>query len=268
MPISDWIEKMGRTIFESPFGALEASRDAPEMAEIRLALLDEVKAKSHRVAGRDVFPYNVVKIHLGGVPEQQAEIFHGEFFSQFCEEELRNGLAKAHYRFPEELRVEIETRSELPGPKDKWLWVETVSEPKAEPVPIVRRTARLIVEKGSANQSVLELRKARINIGRTSDVYKTDGPSRRNDLAFTEESEINRTVSREHAHIVYVEKTGEYRLFNDRWYKPGSKTEGNCGLWVIRDGLGQEVHRNPRGFLLMSGDEIHFGRAVVRVELS
>ena len=46
MPISDWFEKLGRTIFESPFGAMDSAKDAPEIAEIRLALLDEVKAKT------------------------------------------------------------------------------------------------------------------------------------------------------------------------------------------------------------------------------
>ena len=56
MAISDLIEKIGRTIFEAPFGSMQISKNAPELAEIRLAVLDEVKAKSHRVSGKDVFP--------------------------------------------------------------------------------------------------------------------------------------------------------------------------------------------------------------------
>jgi hypothetical protein len=94
-------------------------------------------------------------------------------------------------------------------------------------------------------------------------VYRSDGPSRRNDLAFTEDSEINRTVSREHAHVLLHKKTGEYRLYNDRFYKG----EGGCGLWIIRDGLSQEVHRDARGVRLLPGDEIHLGRAVLRFRL-
>jgi hypothetical protein len=264
MPVSDWIEKLGRTIFERPFDSIASSEEAPEMAEIRLAILDEVKSKTHRVAGRDVFPYNEVRIHLGGVPEQKSEFFQAPFFSQFCEEQVRSGLAKAKYRFPEDLRVHVETTPELPGPKGKWLWVEVENEVRPEAAAPMRPTARLVVVKGTANQRELPLTKARTNIGRTADVFRTDGPLRRNDLAFTEDSPINRSVSREHAHLLYQKKMGEYHLFNDRWYTPGSKTDGNCGLWVIRDGLSQEVHRSTKGFRLLAGDEIHFGRAVVR----
>jgi pSer/pThr/pTyr-binding forkhead associated (FHA) protein len=129
---------------------------------------------------------------------------------------------------------------------------------------VARRSARLAVVRGTANQPEIILKKVRTNIGRTSEVSRLDGPSRRNDLAFTEDTEINRTVSREHAHVVYNKTAGEYRLYNDRWYKGEGRSKGNCGLWIIRDGLSQEVHRNLRGFKLQAGDDIQLGRAVVR----
>lgn len=266
MPVSDWLEKLGRTVFEAPFEAMEASRDAPEMAEVRLAIFDEIRGKSHRVAGRDVFPFNQVRIHLTGVPEEKAKLFESKFFEQFCAEHIRTSLTKSDYRFPDDLAVEIETTPDLPAAKGKWLWVEaeTVQRDAAPPA---RRPAKIVLVKGSANARETPLVKARINIGRGADVFRTDGPSRRNDLAFAEDSAINRTVSREHAHIIYVKESGEYRLFNDRWYTPGSKTDGNCGLWVIRDGLSQEVHRTAKGFRLQAGDEIHFGRAVAKFVL-
>ncbi|MEO8126290.1 MAG: FHA domain-containing protein [Bryobacteraceae bacterium] len=263
MAISEWIEKLGRAVFESPFDTARISRDAPELAEIRLAVLDEVKAKSHRVAGRDVFPFNVVKIRIGGVPDSQSNVLRSAFFTAFFEQELRGGLKKASYRFPENLRVEIDTTAQLPGPKESWLSVETFSrEQPAEPAGPMRKAARLTVMKGTANDKDIVLTKARTNIGRTVDVYRADGPSRRNDLAFTEENEISRSVSREHAHILFDKGTGEYRLFNDRRPKPGAKD--GCGLWIIRDGLSLEVHHNSRGTSLKAGDEIHLGRAMVR----
>jgi hypothetical protein len=265
MPISEWIEKLGRVIFESPFGVLEAARDAPELAEIRLAVLDEVKARSHRVGDRDVFPYNAVRIRLNGVPEEQAKVFTGKFFAQFCEQELRAGLAKSNYRFPEDLEVEVETTPTLPGPKDRWLVVEAESRPRPAVEEHSTTGARLAVVRGVANHAGLALEKTRTNIGRTTDVYRKAGPSRRNDLAFDESDEISRTVSREHAHIVFDRKAGECRLFNDRSYQPETgKPDSNCGLWIIRDGLSHEVHRGERGVRLEPGDEIHLGRAVVR----
>ena len=268
MPLSELIEKLGRTIFEAPFGSTRIAKDAPELAEIRLAVLDEVKARSHRVSGKQVFPYNVVRIHLRGVPDSQAAVFKGAFFGQFFEQELKGGLARSNYRFPDDLLVEVVTTPQLPAPGEQWLWVETESREKPAPAaPATRKTARLVVMKGTANEREITLNKARTNLGRTVDVYRADGPSRRNDLAFSEDSEINRTVSREHAHIAFHKRAGEYRLYNDRWYKQGHKGDGGCGLWIIRDGLSQEVHRNARGTRLQHGDEIHLGRAVVKFQL-
>jgi hypothetical protein len=82
---------------------------------------------------------------------------------------------------------------------------------------------------------------------------------RRNDLAFVEDSEENRSVSREHAHIDRDNTTGEYRLFNDRWYERGA----DCGTRIVRDGVSIEVHRDTRGRRLEPGDEIHLGRAIL-----
>src|SRR5579884_862615 len=204
MPVSDWIERLGRSIFEAPFSA-QITKDAPELAEIRLAVLDEVKSKSHRVAGKQVFPYNIVRIHLRGIPDGQAPVFRGEFFPQFFEEELRAGLTRANYRFPEDLKVEIQTTPQLPAAKEHWLYIETESKekPAEEPVRLPRKPAKLVVLKGTANEREIPLTKARTNIGRTVDVMRSEGPSRRNDLAFTEDTEINRSVSREHAHIMF-----------------------------------------------------------------
>ena len=112
---------------------------------------------------------------------------------------------------------------------------------------------------GSANAPELPLDKPRVHIGREVDVYRNGGMHRRNDLAFVEDSEENRSVSREHAHIDRDNTTGEYRLFNDRWYERGT----DCGTRIVRDGVSIEVHRDTRGTRLESGDEIHLGRAIV-----
>jgi hypothetical protein len=98
-----------------------------------------------------------------------------------------------------------------------------------------------------------------VHIGREVDVYRNGGMHRRNDLAFVEDNEWNRSVSREHAHIDYDRVTGEYRLFNDRWYERGK----DCGTRILRDGVSLEVHRDSRGTRLEAGDEIHLGQAVL-----
>jgi hypothetical protein len=265
MAFSDAIEKLGRRIFETPFGS-KISEEAPELAEIRLAVLDAVKARSHRAGSVRVFPFEIVRIHLRGVPDEQASAFQSGVLGEYLAQDLHRALARSTVRFSRDLRVEVQTIAQLPVEGETWVSVEVeVKKPESEPeVSLARRNARLVVIEGVANLPELLLNKARVNLGRTVDVYRAEGPSRRNDLAFTEDNEINRTVSREHAHILVHKKSGECRIINDRWYRTGGKAEANCGLWIIRDGLSQPVHRNSRGVVLHANDEIHLGRATVK----
>jgi hypothetical protein len=260
--ISNVIERLGKAIFETPFGANRLSKDAPELAEIRIAVLDAIKAKSHRASGKNVFPYNLVRIQLHGIPEEQANVFQSEFLAKYFADEVRAGLSRSNYRFSDDLQVDISTTPALPGEGEEWLTIETdLKAPEnaaADEAP--RAPARLAIVHGTADREEFTLDKARTNVGRTTEVFHTAGPSRRNDLAFSEDNEINRTVSREHAHIVRSPKTGEYRIINDRAYKG----EDNCGIWIVRDGLSQAVHRSTRGTVLQPGDEIHLGSAVMR----
>lgn len=263
MAVTNWMEKLGRAIFEAPFGGEQLVRDAPGMAEIRVAVLDEVRARTHRVAGREVFPYNVVKLLVRGVGDEQAGVFRGAFFRQLLEQELLDGLGRVRVRFPADLHIEVETTPQLPSAEEQWLVVQVDSREAPPPAAAVAsRVGRLVVVRGEANQQEVPLTKARTNIGRPVEVFKEDGPSRVNDLAFAADSEINRTVSREHAHLMFDKRSGEYRIYNDRHSKGGA-----CGLWIMRDGLSQEVHRTARGARLEDGDEIHLGSAVLRFQL-
>jgi pSer/pThr/pTyr-binding forkhead associated (FHA) protein len=261
--ISTVFEKLGKAIFETPFGAGRIAKDAPEMAEIRIAVLDAVKGKSHRASGKNVFPYNLIHIELRGVPETQVSAFEGDFLGSYFAQEIKKSLSRSSYRFPSDLQVTINASSVLPLEGQPWIVVETMQrKPEAQAAAVQGQPARLIILEGAANVDELPIDKARINIGRTVEVFRAGGPSRRNDLAFTEDNERNRTVSREHAHITRSAKTGECRIFNDRSYKG----EENCGLWIVRGGLSQPVHRNARGTVLQPNDEIHLGRTVVRFE--
>jgi hypothetical protein len=266
MSLSDLIERLGKTIFEAPFDAALAPKDAPELAEIRLAVLEKILRKGQRAGGKMVFPFNLVRIYVRGASAEEASFLKSEFLKGYFEQQIRERLARGNYRFPEDLEVAFEATAELPAAPGEWLRVETESRPYQEAaMGTARRAPRLVVVRGTASASEILLNKERTNIGRTVEVYRAQGPSRRNDLAFTED---NSTVSREHAHVIFSKKTGEYRLYNDRWYQHGHREPGDCGLWIIRDGLSQEVHRNARGVKLEPGDEIQLGQAVVKFQVS
>jgi len=198
-------------------------------------------------------------VELRGVEQSRAPVFTGQFFRKYLEQEVHNALRTGGCRFPDNLRVDVAATVGLPRKEEPWLIVEAVSLEQAS---AGKPVARLAVQEGTANTPELRMEKPRINIGRVVDVYRDAGLFRRNDLAFAADTDVNRTVSREHAHIVHDRASGEYRLFNDRWYQRGAE----CGTWIVRDGMSQEVHRNARGTKLEPGDEIRFGKAVVVFE--
>jgi hypothetical protein len=261
MAVSNVIERLGRAIFEAPFGGQKIAKDAPELAEIRLAVMDAVKAKAHRAGGKLVFPYNLIRIKLAGVAEEQAAVFRSGFLADYFAEELRASLGRSSYRYPADMRVEIETLAEMPGPKEGWLTVETLlRETPAAPAIASEMAASLRVIKGRAQPLEFRLAGKTVNVGRTEHVVQDSGPSRLNDIAFVEEDAIGRSVSRQHAHFEC--SSGEVRVFNDRVYKGAD----NCSLYVVRAGKSQPVHRGGHGAVLADGDEIHLGQAVIRFE--
>ena len=263
MNVADFLEKWGRTLFESPISTSPKQDEPPELAEIRLAVLDRIREKSYRSGGKKVFPFDLLRVEMRGVEEARRDVFAGRFFRQYIEQEVRSALRDGGCRFPDNLRVDIQPIAGLPKPGEDWLIVETASQDRVDAA--AKPIGKLIVHSGEANAAEIRLDKTRTNIGRVVDVYRAEGLFRRNDLAFEADTEINRSVSREHAHIRYDRNTNEYRLFNDRWYE--RTANGGCGTWIVRDGMSQEVHRTARGTKLEAGDEIRFGRAVVMFEM-
>ena len=80
-----------------------------------------------------------------------------------------------------------------------------------------------------------------------------------NHIAFTEgDNDVNRTVSRRHAHVAYSAVSREYRLHDD-----GSSR----GTAILRNGRTIRVPQGSRGIRLESGDEIVLGEARLRVRI-
>jgi hypothetical protein len=263
MNVGDFLEKWGKTLFETPLAVGSKTDEPPELAEIRLAVLDRIREKSYRSGGKKVFPYDLLRVEMRGVEESRRDVFAGRFFRKYIEQEVRSALRDGGCRFPDNLRVDVEPLPGMPKPGEAWLLVEIGSQERADSAS--KPVGKLTVRQGDANAAEIRLEKPRTYIGRVVDVYRAEGFFRRNDLAFEADTEINRSVSREHAHIQYDRAAAEYRLFNDRWYQRGMP--GDCATWIVRDGMSQEVHRTARGTKLEPGDEIHFGKAVVMFEM-
>src|SRR5581483_10727008 len=104
MTLTEFIEKWGKTLFEAPLATASRPDVPPELAEIRLAVLDQIRDKSYRSGGRKVFPYDLLRVQLRGVEENRHTIFSGRFFRKYLEQEVANSLREAGCRFPDNLR--------------------------------------------------------------------------------------------------------------------------------------------------------------------
>lgn len=130
----------------------------------------------------------------------------------------------------------------------------------AAPVAAVAPTLVLRVTLGQAKPRRATCEGERLNIGRQPIVADASGRVvRRNDIAFTGDDEISRSVSRAHAHVAWIPAAGTYRVFDE---------QSSHGTVVSRTGRLIQVPPGRDGLKLAAGDEVHVGRAVVVVEIT
>ena len=129
------------------------------------------------------------------------------------------------------------------------------------PLSFAKRRLQLEVITGTASQSMEPFGAARIDIGRCAEVRDhRHRLIRTNQIAFADdESGINETVSRCHAHVMYHGESGEYRVHDDR---------SAHGTGVLRNGRTIAVAPGSRGVRLQTGDEIVLGEARLRVTIA
>ena len=241
-----------------------------EPFEIVPAILDEVEDRVEPTGGGGrVFPYNrlVVTVRIDPTRRAAAEaVFaHGAPLG----ERIRERLQAAGCEPPPDLETALRFDEKPPAEGDPDFAIEYRRRPtssrRAEPAvlpPAAPPTVQVQVVAGRAERKTLSWSAARIEVGRLKEVEdRARGRVRRNDLAFVEDEadEINRTVSRAHAHLEYDPGSRELRLYDD-----GSVH----GTRVIRAGRTLDVPRRGRhGVRVQSGDELQFGRARVQIQI-
>ncbi|HYN19931.1 MAG TPA: FHA domain-containing protein [Thermoanaerobaculia bacterium] len=252
-----------------------------EPMEIRRSVLDEIESRIVAAgAGKRVFPFNRLHIRLlapGSREKVELEALVLEAWN--LAEDVRERLAENGCPVPPDLEVEVEVTEEggpafadrhylvhyervqhaAPNSGPSALSAATIAVPSPS-LAGNRPTLELTVLKGIATRRVYSFPAGRVYVGRLEEIADEEGRiRRRNDVVFLEESEINQTVSREHARIVYDEGANELRLRAE----PGASSTR-----IFRDGKTIDVSgRDPRGIRIQSGDEVYFGRACVKVAI-
>jgi FHA domain len=217
--------------------------------------------------GRRVFPFNRVRVHVMAAP--------GDRKSRARFSAVLDGPPSLGERLADHLRAsgctvdgiqaEIQyARRRGAGWADADFHVEfdradvaVVSPVRPTEIDAAGRI-RLSVVKGSAAQRNYAFGTGRIDIGRSVEIVdQRQRLLRTNHLAFGDEgSDVNRTVSRRHAHIEYGESEGCYRIWDDR---------SAHGTTIIRNGRTIKVTAGARGVKLQSHDEIALGHARLKV---
>lgn len=231
------------------FGSAPFHTQGRELVEIQRMILDRIDDRvQHLPRGRRVFPYNQVAVRIPLAEPERRAAFETIFVADDAlREEIIEHLRRDQVELPPGLSVEVQVieATELTEPS-------LVFRNREEPRPSASAglsTVRLTTESGSA----MEVRKARVQIGRTPEVLDDRRRLvRRNDIVLDSD-----TVSRAHAHIEFA--SGEFRIFDD-----GS----SYGTSVLHQGRLVEVPQaGGRGMRLEAGDEIYFGQTRVVFEI-
>jgi hypothetical protein len=244
-----------RQFFDAPVGP-----DARPL-EIREAMLDDVERQVTPLGGgRRVFPYTAI---VGRVtPTSDGREACEATFADF-EVRVRARLQELRCDPPRQLDVRVIVLRESP-PEWQTGRVFAIDYRKASDVAPVgsprpaRPVLHLDVIAGAASQKTYTIEAATILVGRGVEQVDAAGSMRRNQIVFLETSDgITETVGRAHARLTWDGASGTYRLFDE-----GSSN----GTHVVRDDTTFRVPpRDPRGVRVLRGDEVQFGRAVVRL---
>jgi len=241
--------------------------------EIRRAVLEDVESRIVSAgAGKRIFPYNRVSVRLFAATAQEKVDLEAIVQDAWdLPRDIRERLAERDAKVPPGFQAEIgvEERAEpLPDgrryrvdyERDEGAMSSAATAVSSAAVAAPERpTVEITVMQGTSSEKVYQFPgMTRINLGRMREVVDEEGRvRRRNDVAFEEKGDHNETVSREHARIVWDERSGDLRL----------RTEpGASGTRIVREGRSIEVSgHDPRGIRLQSGDEVWLGRACVKV---
>jgi hypothetical protein len=269
--------RIARTVDAAVTELVGASQVSP--IEIVHAVLDAAEREVQEVGrGRRVFPFNHLRVHVvaaAGDREARARFaavvegppslndrLGGRLQSAGCAPisiaietvfVAERGNAWVNKDFHVEFdRVEGAAIAGTQVPQ-----VDGTNVPAYREVPPYNVT--LVVAKGTAAREAYWFPGGRIDVGRRPEVVdQKQRLVRTNHVAFNEDdSEVNASVSRRHAHI---ELTADgYRVWDD-----GSAQ----GTSIMRNGKTIKVPAGARGVRLESGDELVLGQARLRVTIN
>lgn len=226
--------------------------------DVVASLLQEIEERVVPAGGgRRVFPHNRIGVKLLLPPGAERARF--ELALDDLESKVRKRFQEIDCEavFPLEVRIQYLKKAPAAWKAEQVFALDLEKrspDQSAATTPAVSLRVQVLTAAGAKRTYTFS--ESRILLGRSAEISDRRGGRRRNHVALDEE---NTTVSRAHARMVYDAARGSYRLLDE-----GSTR----GTQVIRRGGLIKVPKNdPRGVLLISGDEIQLGDVVLRVTI-
>jgi hypothetical protein len=244
-----------RRMFDVP---LEANATPLEIAH---AALEDIEGRL-QPAGRGVrvLPCSRITVRLRPTSDRAAL---DATFSRF-EDRVRARLRELGCEPPAGFEVKVAVMKKVPGewPDNQLFAVDyhTAAPSRIESAASTAAPAAVhfTIVKGASAKKAYTFSEPLISIGRTADPTDDLGRVRRNRLAFLDTVDgVTETVGRAHARLQFDEARHQYLLFDEGSSNGTSIARGSTTIHVPA--------RDPRGVRVASGDEIHLGRAVVRI---
>lgn len=243
-----------RDFFENPPGP------SATPLELLQTALDELERRIQPAGrGSRVFPYSRILVHVAQPNADRAAV--EAVFRQLVPR-LRDRLNEMKCEAPPTIAARV-AFSRRPAPEGTPVVSVECSTDEEAAVPqepdAASPAVTITVLKGRCDQPEYTLTERVILIGRTAEVVDAQGRVRRNHVPFLEATDgVTETVARAHARLQF--EPGGYRLFNESRSNP---------TYVVRGGRShQAVTHDPQGLRVRSGDEIHLGRAVIRITIA
>jgi hypothetical protein len=232
--------------------------------ELREAIVDAVEQKAESAgAGRRVLPFNhLTATIVADNADVRAALGAG---LGDLEDAIRTRLGEIGCPVPAgfETAVQYVDQPEPAWPPGRRFVVAfdtravTRRPPVRDPAP---PTLVMTVLRGQTLETSYSFSEALIRIGRSALPTDHRGRPRVNHVAFLEDGDTHSaTVGRAHASIHYDAIKREYRLFDDGSHNGTRVIRGASTLTIAAN--------NPVGVRILSGDELQFGTAAVRVEI-
>jgi hypothetical protein len=226
--------------------------------DIRAAILDALEERTTPTGrGRRVFPYN--RIEAAVLLHETADVVPFESVLESLEQHVRERFEEIRCDavYPLDVRVTFLREAPAGWAEGQVFALDCLKGATTRPDAVASMLPLHVeVLKGKTAEAAYTFTATTILLGRMFEVSDPAGRRRRNNVAFDESTS---SVSRAHARIVYDPARRAYRLLDD-----GSAR----GTQVLRRSDIIDVpRRDPRGVLLISGDEIQLGDACVRVTI-